>query len=532
MATIEAYFNSTDGACSGVAHADEATHLSMEGGKYAIQLVDNDHFLRAYAQSVDLQEDNAMVERRTTVHKMFFDMDFLQRGEVTQHELGEYLRIMASTMALFFRGAVHPDTFKAYVFSSPHKTVTGTDDRTPCTKSGFHVIYPNLRVLTVQALNMRNACVAAVVRELGQRAPPSNTVEDVIDECVYVGNGLRMVYASKWGMCPTCKRLKKKRCTSCGGHRVREGRPYKPFGVFHASGEHDDDEQQAVLGDTYYCVRRASIRCVPSECVTAGYAIPEGMPHFQLPNVAGRKKQGKRRVGVVPLPPQLGRSFARVPVDDVRVTKMQDLFASGVLGDRYKDLVVSELLIDKNESFYLCHVMGRNSTLCANNGKCHSSSTVYFHVEKESKLIFQRCFQRKDRVGTTGVRCREFKSVGTPIDSLLYSALFGARTAAAQYEEDLLNIQKRRIMPMPSEMSKEMRLREMKAKIFLFVETAQSRPMKRRKKVDLDDNRPHPLVPSMTIAKVKGLSCKELYRLDLQKKTELDSHKSAIRSRN
>lgn len=123
-------------------------------------------------------------------------------------------------------------------------------------KSGVHLVWPCLFVTKEQALFIREMVIHAMRGVFGPRSVANlqNDWDDVVDNTVYCGSGLRMVGNCKAAMCSACKGTgdrncgRKKEtvpqrrdpCSECVGiGRLNKGRPYVPSMVVGRSGRRD-----------------------------------------------------------------------------------------------------------------------------------------------------------------------------------------------------------------------------------------------------------------------------------------------------
>lgn len=212
------------------AAAGEVSHYLMSGGRWNIPVEYNDEFMWHYAVSMFQDHAWAVVERRTEYFRFHVDMDFAQAQEVTQFELRRYVVVVQEVLRKFFFDSSN-DYFECVVSAAPTKAIPSKDPLIPDTvKTGYHIIWPHLWVTEQQALDVRASVLVYLARTHGYRVPPTqNMWEDVVDESIYINNGLRMIGATKWSACK-CKRKKGEtgpRCVDCGGKGVVcENRPY------------------------------------------------------------------------------------------------------------------------------------------------------------------------------------------------------------------------------------------------------------------------------------------------------------------
>lgn len=189
---------------------DSCTHFLLRGGKYEVDPECNDEFLWNYAISVQQGILTSVVERRTEFFRYHVDMDFAQLTEVSLQDmpgspgLRSYLLVFQETLHKFF--PFSPNVFfECSINSAATKLTMGSDGKTQLTKTGFHVIFHHIWVNADQALSIRAYLLCALRKAFGERKEPFfNLWEDVVDESIYLANGLRMNTATKYHRCKSC----------------------------------------------------------------------------------------------------------------------------------------------------------------------------------------------------------------------------------------------------------------------------------------------------------------------------------------
>ena len=157
-----------------------ATHLLLDGGRLCVP---DDHagtFLNLYFNAILRKESVSVVELKTPLFKLFFDID--ARVDNTAVDFRHVFRCMYEAVHEFW---VLDRAAKMIICSAPPK-----ED-----KYGFHVVFPLVIVNAPIALAFREI----LVQKLEQECPGlcSNAWSDVIDPCVFKANGLRAVYSHK-----------------------------------------------------------------------------------------------------------------------------------------------------------------------------------------------------------------------------------------------------------------------------------------------------------------------------------------------
>lgn len=186
--------------------APKSTHFLLSGGAYVIDSDMNDEFLWRLAIALNQGFTSTIVETRTDFFKYFIDFDFNQKDVVELHTVRDYVTLLQVVLRKFFPLASNV-YFECLVSTAPTKKVKAVDGETELIKSGYHVIYPHLWMHKDQALAVRADFITHLEREFPERSLPLyNHWNDVVDESVYLGSGLRMLSCIKAHACPnkTC----------------------------------------------------------------------------------------------------------------------------------------------------------------------------------------------------------------------------------------------------------------------------------------------------------------------------------------
>ncbi len=181
-----------------------ATHLFLDQGRAAVPDGMAGVFLNSYTNALLRGETVSCVELKTSIFKMFFDVDALVASTQDVDTLYDAFEILNRAAMEFW---ILPETPRLVVCSAPPKNVDGG------TKHGFHLVWPAIYVNCPIALAFRAHAI-----ELLQESCPTlvNSWQDILDACVFKSNGLRMVYSAKGA----------------------EGRPYIPTRFVDSSGTH------------------------------------------------------------------------------------------------------------------------------------------------------------------------------------------------------------------------------------------------------------------------------------------------------
>ena len=434
--------------------ADESSHFSYLGGKYYIGEKDNNVFLRKYAEQLQRARGGVnglfLIEKRTPCFKMLFDLDMIQPRAVPLSDVFALTALCCSVFKTYYPALATDDQLACYVYRAPNMAKKGWatgPDAPMVVKSGFHLIWPNLIVDQTRALHLREACIYAAKRELGERAPPANPYADVLDETVLMKNGLRMVGSDKMIKCRVClgtgRYLSMGKCNRCGGAKtVAENRVYVPYFVVNKDGAADSALLHVVSReeDVFERVRLSSLR-VFATGPTPGFVIPElaAIPASLslLENggvaVAAANKKRARSIatsedresteGKAASSRALSAGNAQEIGDDkLMFGYVQDMIRGCVVAGRkpWEHVTLKKFYLLKTSNRYMGKVVGVGANYCLNVSRQHSSSTVYFVVDAQG--LRQRCFCRKE--GSSASACKTFASSCFPLAPMLRAAMF------------------------------------------------------------------------------------------------------------
>ena len=331
-------------------------------------------FIDAYGKDLLRSRKLYVVERRTKVFKMHFDLDFKTvHDDATTEALLEEVR----TVVLSF---LEPG-LERESWCIACAVLEGTARKAP----GVHLIFPWLLVDAQQAQWMRSA----VVRALGAL----ESWEAVVDSAVFASAGLRMVGSDKCRDCPTCGNGRETRlfCGACKHQgRVPENKVYWPWRVFPLAPAQELCRDIQANGP--YGVHVCSTR-VPRtlQRATQRFRAPPGAPPRPLA-----------------ISRECGRSESLQLTSGLEAALRQAL----VSHNRIYALLKLASLERYNESSLRLRVRGEGSRFCQNKQGEHAKSTVYF-VLNEAGLV-QRCYSRKQLLRNEGL-CAHYASPPTAL---------------------------------------------------------------------------------------------------------------------
>ncbi|ACH46873.1 unknown [Feldmannia species virus] len=270
-------------------------------------------------------------------------------------------------------------------------------------------------------------------------------------------------------------------CPACGDKGWHlEDRFYMPAKVLHGDGSLAEADMEYLADNPHETMRWTSIRSRPSDRMTAGYTVPEGYtaPRTERPTnslqILGAQLKsfspgiyreavnaeifGSDAAGIktwkgceITAPKTLNliaheiRNYATVYQDlvvrqafEMRVAKAvaTSVVSSGSTRSKrgragskaLENMAVANKVPGRERRVLevvariFVRVAGTGSLYCMNKGAEHTSNSIFFWISQDG--IAHKCFSRKDVLGQSGKRCKDFRSELKPISPGLANALF------------------------------------------------------------------------------------------------------------
>jgi hypothetical protein len=418
------------------ANAAPYTHLLMSGGKYCIPQDFEETFLQEYAKEWSAGRHNYFIECRTNVFRMLADIDADDDHEWTEEDVLSMVKPWQEIMSQLFPD-MSPEQLRVTTATTKHKL-----DKDGAIKNGVHLVWPELWVDTQRALVIAQVVLQHFERTQ-KRAQGRKSWHEVIDACVYDGNGLRMIGAYKHAPCKTCKKQGqipvetmdgnkvKVKCPRCRGNRCLEERDrvYLVQYILDGRGQRMPEEEKLFLDDAQYMISQTSIRDTTRARESVKLSnMPQWFSSLEL------TKQTKV--------PQLRKAFKDVPELQKHVLHEKGSIPSGSkdshvidigsstfsIIDRlitslpnYRDARITRVSSFKTRDGTPMFVALTNSNFCLNKGSNHESEHIYFWIFADG--IKQRCFCRCPTERKHGL-CSKFTSAAFPISDAVRVALF------------------------------------------------------------------------------------------------------------
>jgi Herpesviridae UL52/UL70 DNA primase len=146
------------------------THNLMDGGRLWVD--DEDEFLGTYLKDIQKGERLCVVEQKTETFKFFIDFDHKSETELSSDEI---IKIVKNILKIVKNG-------RCFIARTPPKVHSSSG----LIKTGLHLHWPSLLINKQKAMVLRNQILLEY---------PEYT--EAIDQSVYLGSGLRLVWSYK-----------------------------------------------------------------------------------------------------------------------------------------------------------------------------------------------------------------------------------------------------------------------------------------------------------------------------------------------
>lgn len=353
-----------------------ATHYLLNGGILTIPPERHLWFLRLLTEDYHNGVSNSVVERRTPFFKLYFDLDVKMGTVATHDEFVDIARYIVNTVLLKF---YHREQLRCIV---AYPSVDA-----PASKFGMHIVFPDIIVNTCQALQLHKYIVVKLKDDYKERYP-SVVWSKFVDDSVYKGNGLRMIYQDKY--------LK----------RQNIKRPYSVIERWNYGGDTVDTR------DTYELFRQTSIKCF-------GDALECTSREISQEAIVEKIKQVKRKK----------REETFVEESEVRLSNNDSDFKhlrqwlQFAFPHRPILSGIKKRRESSGEKYY--YTLTSESSWCENKQGEHKSVNVYFTVHR-LKGVRQRCHCKCPEIGkVSNLTCEDYISpVGVALPKKLQKKLF------------------------------------------------------------------------------------------------------------
>lgn len=441
----------------------DATHLLLDKGKLHVPMHNHDEFIGEIGRHLDNGIKNFITERRTPIFNMHADLDIYQPSdeEMTPERFEEWAREIQSVIMDFFHEAnesynhVVKDRLSGRSFhrlsmlvcTAPSKHDVEKNKKM-WTKTGVHLVWPWIHVTTDQAEMIRAAWVQHFQKRFGFRGG-HNPWEDVFDNCVYRGNGLRMVGSDKMEPCPACKKKRSPSgfcpigmCDGENGH-YEENRIYRVTSAYDGEGVPCPKllrvaTSQGALEIGLTSIRTTAVRTSPMKLpkwFTSIFYMDDKEKHKRIydPTPTERKRKrdalgqmedniiGAMELGITKAP--------KLPKKDKRMVLLQKWLRDADqphafrVPDPYRKTQIVDM-VRLGSSSRSCYYLARtDSSFCLNKRDEHNRNGIYFLINTGG--LYQKCFCRCETTeGRAKGRCRDWHSYPIQLPMNVRKAFF------------------------------------------------------------------------------------------------------------
>ena len=388
----------------------ECTHRLLDGGNLHISKSELNQFYNVYATDLVSNLKNYMVELRTPVFKYYIDMDIFDHEFYTGKKLQKIIIKIQTALSFFF--GRHTFDSDVYVCTTPPKHVFKEEQE--YIKTGVHLIWPHVLVTQEIALFLRQFIIQYLIIKIGER-PEHNDWGDVIDETVYIQNGLRMIGSYKAFPCKICKNKEPAldSCDFCFGQgRLYGKHTYRLEYILSTNKTIKKKKFAEIIRKQSELTQLLSIR---SYKFKSNINIEEPFPTWF--NVMSASKTNKRVYNVLKKTREhqkrTGGSNA-INIDDKGVYDTVETLIKNTFGAKthFQNIGIKSIRkpsTGKKE----CYWVTTDCSYCLNVNRCHNSSTIYFRITYSR--ITQKCFSKKSAMHDRKVMCSAFESDGYDI---------------------------------------------------------------------------------------------------------------------
>lgn len=419
------------------------SHLLMDGyrgGKICLPQASHGDFLQRYVESINQGFVVYISECRTPVFRFMADLDVVREQELEDEILLQYARDFQSIVQKFYPVGVSADLFLMLLFRTEPK-VKSTEP--PLVKTGVHIVFPNLYVTASMALHMREAIIGKFYCLYGSMVQQQNSWEDVVDQAVYVSNGLRMVGSHKTDKCLECrdKEPEKKYCGECGSWGKRDaGRVYSIWRVLDATGTEEPTFLTYLLQSRQQTIHLSSIRYFGNP--TAGWSRYEGAPvaPIGINSSDAVEVNGRTTLMLKEDAEALHQMKNKVflPKDTDKYLLIQKYLRMHINPKRYGQILVDNIVTNPKASYYIINVRGDGSSYCMNYRRDHNSNHIYFYMTSEG--MYQKCnCTCNTTVNRSSGMCKNYRSKQFPLTDRIKAHFFGGSASKIGLVDTLKN---------------------------------------------------------------------------------------------
>lgn len=353
------------------------THLFLDGGRALIPSDKIEEFYNVYSSCVKTS-DLFVVELRTDIYRFFADIDIFSDKQI-EYTILDIVRHIQSVIT-----DLYEEDKQVIICDAPEKKVDKNGKQ--YTKTGYHLYWPEIYIDRRNSLLIRNKFLDRLRLIYGER-PEYNTWADVLDECVYKANGIRINGSNK--MTRT-----KVDGTKKTDFKV-ERRSYNIMSVL--NGQNLNNEETIRLKMSMRKgLEKTSIRSDKTEITPI--SNQELLNRDNDISECELCEEG-----------QQDPSLKRINKNNKKFQEITRFFSIHA-PIAYKQSIIKSILHMEDGDVY---VIKTNSNYCQNIERSHNSCGIYFVLSKNG--IVQKCYCRCPKLeGRLYGYCKDYSSESTP----------------------------------------------------------------------------------------------------------------------
>jgi hypothetical protein len=348
------------------------THLLLDGGKVSIQPENLETFYKLYAECLTKKISLHVVEQKTPIFKLFFDLDFLNEDIMEFEFITNVINLIQEVML-----NVYSYNHKVILCTTSPKQVNKNDK---CYfKQGIHLHYPTIFVDSDTAIKIRTVILHKLQTTLGERNE-INTWNDVVDYTVFKSNGIRMIGSSKCSF---------KKGEDGKTKLIDEKKIYMPVKIIDCYKKDYEEELQELLKDNIKLVKNTSIQSFEIE-ITKTLNLPE-IKEDECDECDEDDEN---------LHSQKSRILSKSSIEHKAIFRFFEVHVPNYSVNDLKNI----MCFGKN-----AYVIKTKSKFCQNVERSHKSCQIYFKLTK--KGLTQRCLCVCDTLdGRKFGYCKDYES--------------------------------------------------------------------------------------------------------------------------
>ena len=358
------------------------THLSMGNvkGSFTVPSGLDEVFLMKYSKAIRNGEQLSLTEVKTQTFHLFADLDWVEEGdELDDEKLLEVAKFVSQQAFLIFA----PTTSEhSVVIATRQPVMTQSGGH----KNGMHIHWPGILATAPSAQVFRRTSVERCRERFGEGFMAGKPWEGVIDEHVFKGSGLRMLYSSK----------------------QVERDVYRPRWHLIIRLQESEGFKQAKIQEVV-AVPLADMESEDKIQHWVGMCMVRYKGHSKTPLQACIEEMEEKQAS----------EGSKESVDIMEHhTGLEAL--KRILPECYRSCTFVKLVRQDNKAF-----ITPNTRVCLNlvDGGSHKSNNVYFVVDRTS--TYQACFCSCDTSeGRVRGPCKDFRSNHFPTPPELAQSLF------------------------------------------------------------------------------------------------------------